>query len=144
MGKLEERKTQKIGDSNNNDRTGAWKCSIKKVFLEYFVISQENACARVSFLIKFQACSDTGIIFLSILQKFQELFFLVNASSCYFLQMSPNLKWRRTEHTQFKNKLKAKQHFETILIIFKEEKMIHGRKNVNVVCKDLVSWVARK
>ena len=29
-GKLEERKPQKIGDSSNNDRTGAQKYSIKK------------------------------------------------------------------------------------------------------------------
>ena len=31
-GKLEERKPQKIDDSRNNNRAGAWKCSIKKVF----------------------------------------------------------------------------------------------------------------
>ena len=29
---LEERKTKKTGDSSNNDRAGARKCSIKKVF----------------------------------------------------------------------------------------------------------------
>ena len=28
----DQRKTQKVGDSSNNDRTGAWKCSTKKVF----------------------------------------------------------------------------------------------------------------
>ena len=32
LGKLEERKPQKIGDSRNSDRAGAWKYSIKKVF----------------------------------------------------------------------------------------------------------------
>ena len=31
-GKLEKRNTPKIGDSSNNDRAGAQKCSIKKVF----------------------------------------------------------------------------------------------------------------
>ena len=30
--KLEERKNQKTGDSSNNDRAGARKCSIKKLF----------------------------------------------------------------------------------------------------------------
>ena len=30
MGKLEGRKPHKIGDSSNNDRAGAQKCSIKK------------------------------------------------------------------------------------------------------------------
>ena len=33
-----------------------WRCSIKKVFfLEMLQNSQENTCARVSFLIKLQA-----------------------------------------------------------------------------------------
>ena len=31
------------------------RCSIKKVFLEMLQNSQENTCARVSFLIKLQA-----------------------------------------------------------------------------------------
>ena len=31
------------------------RCFVKKVFLEIPQISQENTCARVSFLIKFQA-----------------------------------------------------------------------------------------
>ena len=31
------------------------RCSVKKVFLEISQNSQENACARVSFLIKLQA-----------------------------------------------------------------------------------------
>ena len=35
--KLKERKTQKIGDSSNNDREGILKCSLKKVFQENFV-----------------------------------------------------------------------------------------------------------
>ena len=33
----------------------ARKCSVKKVFLENSQNSQENACAKVSFLIKLQA-----------------------------------------------------------------------------------------
>ena len=32
----------------------AWRCSVKKVFLEILQNSQENTCARVSFLIKLQ------------------------------------------------------------------------------------------
>ena len=32
-----------------------WRCSVKKVFLEILQNSLENACARVSFLIKLQA-----------------------------------------------------------------------------------------
>ena len=31
------------------------KCSVKKVFLEISLNSQENTCARVSFLIKLKA-----------------------------------------------------------------------------------------
>ena len=36
-------------------RSSHWRCSIKKVFLEVSQNSQENTCARVSFLIKLQA-----------------------------------------------------------------------------------------
>ena len=32
-------------------------CSVKKVFLKISLNSPENTCARVSFLIKLQACS---------------------------------------------------------------------------------------
>ena len=31
-GKLEEQTPQKTGDSNNNDRAGIQKCSVKKMF----------------------------------------------------------------------------------------------------------------
>ena len=54
----------------------AQTCSIKKVFLEILQNSQENTCARVSFLIKLQASatllkrdSDT-VVFLWIFQNF--------------------------------------------------------------------------
>ena len=33
------------------------RCSIKKVFLEILQIAQKNTCARVSFLIKPEACN---------------------------------------------------------------------------------------
>ena len=33
-------------------RSSQWRCSVKKVFLEISQNSQENSCARVSFLIK--------------------------------------------------------------------------------------------
>ena len=36
MGQLEGRKPQKIGDSKNNNRAGAQKCSIKKALQENF------------------------------------------------------------------------------------------------------------
>ena len=36
-------------------RSSHRKCSIKNVFLEISQNSQENTCARISFLIKFQA-----------------------------------------------------------------------------------------
>ena len=54
-------------------------CSVKNVFLKLSRNSQENTCARVSFLIKLQATllkkeSGTGV-FLLILLNFQEHFF---------------------------------------------------------------------
>ena len=32
-----------------------WRCSVEKIFLEILQNSQENTCARISFLIKLQA-----------------------------------------------------------------------------------------
>ena len=40
-----------------NTEAVAQKCSVKKVFLKILQNSQENTCARVSFLIKLQASS---------------------------------------------------------------------------------------
>ena len=36
-------------------RISHWRCSVRKVFLEILQSSQENNCARVSFLLKLQA-----------------------------------------------------------------------------------------
>ena len=50
--------------------------------------------------------------------------------------MLPKLKKRGKEHRQFKNELnKAKHQQETTVII----PNIKGRKNINVIGKDLVS-----
>ena len=51
------------------------RCSVKKVFLEISQNSQENTCARVSFLIKLQAWDSGTGIFLWILQNFLEHLF---------------------------------------------------------------------
>ena len=40
----------------------ARRCSVKKVFIKISQSSQENTCARVSFLIKFQAKRFTKIV----------------------------------------------------------------------------------
>ena len=55
--------------------------------------------------------------------------------------MLPKLKKRRIKHTQFKNEWKTKQNLnsKTILILLD----IQERKNINLICKDLVSWVVR-
>ena len=39
----------------NGSEAVAWRCSVENVFLEIPQNSQENTCARVSFLIKLQA-----------------------------------------------------------------------------------------
>ena len=39
-------------DKQNHTEAVAWRCSVKKVFLEISQNSQENVCARVLFLIK--------------------------------------------------------------------------------------------
>ena len=48
-------------DKQNHTEAVAWRCSVKKVFLEISQNSQENVCARVSFLIKLHA-SDLQIL----------------------------------------------------------------------------------
>ena len=56
------------------------KCSVKKVFLEIWQNSQENTCARVSFLIKLQAGAC----------KFIKKETLAQVSSCEFCKISKN------------------------------------------------------
>ena len=69
----------------------------------------ENTCAGVFFLIKFQACSNTGCFPVNFAKILRTLF-LGNTSGGYFFQISPNLKRRRTENMQCKNELKTKQN----------------------------------
>ena len=68
MGELEERKTQKTGDSSKNNKSSAQKCSLKKVFYEKFIKTTGKYLCWSLFLTKFQDFSDK-VIFLSILQK---------------------------------------------------------------------------
>ena len=42
-------------DKQNHTEAVAWRCSVKKVFLEISQNSNENVCARVSFLMKLHA-----------------------------------------------------------------------------------------
>ena len=48
-------------DTVLNTEAVAQMCSVKKVFLEISQNSKENTCARVSFLIKLQTDSGTGV-----------------------------------------------------------------------------------
>ena len=52
------------------------------------------------------------------------------------------LKWSKRPINKHWVTFKAKQNSNSKL--FKEEKIIQERKNVSMICKDLVSWVARK
>ena len=58
------------------------KCSVKKVFLEIWQNSQGNTCARVSFLIKFQALGTD--VFMWILSNFSEHLFTQKTSGGCF------------------------------------------------------------
>ena len=62
----------------------AQRCYVKKVFLEIFQNSQENTCARVSFLIKLKACN------------FIKIGLLVQVFSCEFCEVSKNTISYRT------------------------------------------------
>ena len=48
-------------DKEKHTEAVAWRCSVKKVFFEISQNSQENVCARASFLIKLHA-SDLQIL----------------------------------------------------------------------------------
>ena len=65
-------------ETSHDEEAVVQRCSVKNVFLEISQNSQENTCARVSFLIKLRASGlqlylkrdpDTGV-FLRILQNF--------------------------------------------------------------------------
>ena len=62
------------------------RCSVEKVFLEISQNSQENTCARVSFLIKLQAWASNFIKKETLAQVF----------SCEFCEISKNTFLHRT------------------------------------------------
>ena len=64
----------------------AQRCSVKKLFLKISQNSQENTCARVSFLIKLQAQACNFIIKETLAQVF----------SCEFCEISQNTFSYRT------------------------------------------------
>ena len=51
-------RTPPVGASEKLKAEVAWRCTIKKVLLEILLNSQENTCARVSFLQSFQPAQD--------------------------------------------------------------------------------------
>ena len=65
----------------------AQKCSVKKMFLEILQNSQENTCARVSFLIKLQVWEKKETI------KKETL---TQVISCEFWEISKNTFFHRT------------------------------------------------
>ena len=105
-GKFEKRKPQKIGNSSSNDRAGARKFSIKKVFQENVVkITGEYLC-RILFLCK-------------VSRLLRHRYFPVNFAKLVRTTFSEHLRWLilsdlaklkkgRTEHKQFKNESKTK------------------------------------
>ena len=56
------------------------RCSVKKVILEILQNSQASTCARVSFLVKTQACRPATL--------FKNLVTLVKVFSCAFCEIS--------------------------------------------------------
>ena len=62
------------------DRSSHQSCSIKKVFLEISQNSQENTCARASFLIKLHRCFPVNFA------KFLRTAFLQNPDDCFWIE----------------------------------------------------------
>ena len=76
----------------------AKRCSVKKVFLEISLNSQESTCARVSFLIKLQASA------CSFIKKET----LAHVFSCEFREISRNtFSYRIPPVVTFENKVSA-------------------------------------
>ena len=63
-------KTQEVKQRRIQDRSSHWKCSVEKVFLKILQNSQENTCARVSFLTDLQALDSGTSVFLCTLRSF--------------------------------------------------------------------------
>ena len=64
---------------NNSGSTGSAlytrMCSVKKIFLKVSQNSQENTCARVSFLIKLQTAALTQVFSCEFSEVFKNTFF---------------------------------------------------------------------
>ena len=76
------------GENNFEQFTEAvvWRCFVEKVFLEILQNSQENTCARASFLIKLQTSACNFIKKETLAQVF----------SCEFCEISKNIFFYRT------------------------------------------------
>ena len=80
------------------------RCSVKKVFLEISQNSQENTCARVYFLIKFQASACNFINKETLEQVF----------SCEFCEISKNpFSYRTSKVAASENGIKHKKATKT-------------------------------
>ena len=88
-------------------KTVVWMCSVEKVFLEISQNSQENTCAKVSLLIKLQACNLikketlTQVFFMNFAKFLRTPNFikketLVQVFSCDFCEYSKNTFFYRT------------------------------------------------
>ena len=71
----------------------ARRCFIKKVFLEILQDSQENTCARFSFLIKLQV---SGLQLYQKRDNFIKKEILAQVFSCEFCEISKNIFFYRT------------------------------------------------
>ena len=95
----------------------AQRCSVKKVFLEIWQNSQENTCARVSFLIKLQALACNVIKNETLAQtlscEFREIF-----KNNFFTE---NLRTTAFVMASFWKKLKVHQLVTLILMISREQ-----------------------
>ena len=129
-GKLEERKPQKIHDSSYNDRAGARKCSIKKIY--------ENFCKshrKIPVPDSLSQCKVSGLLRYGYFPvNFAKLLRTTFSEHPRRLLLSDVAREEEQNTTQFKNESKTKQNTNSKLNIHN----IHGRKNMKVICKDLV------
>ena len=96
MGKLEERKTQKIDDSSNNHRASTQKSSTTMVFQQNFLKNMEKYLCRSRLVNKVSGLLQHRYYCPVNLAKILRTLFLENTPGGYML---PNLKRRRTKLT---------------------------------------------
>ena len=73
----------KLIPSQTPSRSSHWRCSVKKIFLKYCKISQENICFRVSFTTLLKSDSNTCVFLWNFANFSEHLFWRTSENHCF-------------------------------------------------------------